>query len=123
MSFSDNVIKIFEEIGKQFGILADWSSTDILPYIEQLGSRIVQHELYTSIGWLILFIILLTISICLFKCIMLLEDCLDAELLMTIGAVLFIVATLGIIMQCSEIISCITLPEKIILEFLRSYRI
>ena len=45
MSFSENFINIMDAIGKQLGIAIDWTSQNVVPYIEQLSQRIINYEM------------------------------------------------------------------------------
>ena len=54
MSFSSELIKIFDDLGRRFGIAIDWSNQNIVPYIQELVGRFIKWEIGTSILWLIL---------------------------------------------------------------------
>ena len=36
---SEEIIKILDDLGRRFGILIDWSSKNILPYLQDLIPR------------------------------------------------------------------------------------
>lgn len=44
MSFSNELIKILDDLGKRFGIAIDWTKQNVMPYIEDLGKRIIKYE-------------------------------------------------------------------------------
>ena len=52
---SEEVIKILDDLCKRFGIAIDWSSENIVPYLEQLCKKYINYEIVTSVIWIILF--------------------------------------------------------------------
>lgn len=129
MSFSENFINIMDAICKKMGIVIDWSNKNILPYIEQLSTRIVDYEKCTSLAWLIFATIILFIGIVILK--KATENlknnnycyCDDTGILCgIIGSVLIMVSVVCIIVDVGDIITCLTLPEKTIIEFIMKYK-
>lgn len=51
---SDEIIKVLDALCDKFGIAVDWSSENVLPYIETLMNKCVDYEIATSIYWIIL---------------------------------------------------------------------
>ena len=51
---SSEVIKVLDYFAEKFGIAIDWGSENVLPYVEELRSKLVTYELYTSVFWLII---------------------------------------------------------------------
>lgn len=45
----DEVIKVLERLGEQFGVAIDWSSANIMPYLNDLMGRIVKYGIYINI--------------------------------------------------------------------------
>lgn len=113
---SEEIIKILDDLGRRFGIAIEWSSENVTPYLKDLMSRYINYEVMTSIAWIVIGAILLiggitfaiicaknggdlspTICICVAAC----------------GAVM-----IGV--QAFDIITCYTIPEKIIIEYINS---
>lgn len=67
MSFSDNFIKILDALCEKFGIAVDWTSANVMPYLQGLGSRLVKYEIFTSVAWIILTLIILIAVSLVFK--------------------------------------------------------
>lgn len=127
MSFSENLINIFDTVGKQLGIVIDWSNQNVMPYIEQLSGRIVNYEMVTSIVWLIGIVIACIFSIFLFKLGVkkYRENEFESEKYVPcfiVGAILFVVSLLQGMVEIGDIIACITLPEKTLIEFIMQYK-
>lgn len=129
MSFSENFINIINAIGEKIGIAIDWTSNNIMPYMEQLCGRIVNYEMYTSIAWLVFAVALLISGLIIMKkgfkhmknperiC----YD--DSYILMIVSGIILICAfILMAILEVGDIIACLTLPEKTIIQFIMQYK-
>lgn len=53
------LVEAIEALALQFGLVVDWSSQNVLPYLEELSARIISHEIGMSIFW-IAFVVSLT---------------------------------------------------------------
>ena len=49
MEFSQNLIAIIDDLCQKIGIVLDWSSENILPYLKTLVERFIKFEIGTSI--------------------------------------------------------------------------
>ena len=129
MSFSENFINIMDAVGERIGIAIDWSNNNVLPYVEQLSTRIVNYEKCTSLAWLMFATIILFMGLVILKkATEGLENndyhyCDDTSIFCgIIGSVLIIVSVVCIIVDVGDIITCLTLPEKTIIEFIMKYK-
>lgn len=57
MSISNEMITIFDELAKRFGVTIDWTKENVMPYLEDLCNRIIKYETANCIFWLIVCII------------------------------------------------------------------
>ena len=133
-TISDEIIKILDDLGKRFGIAIDWTSENVLPYMETLGKRIVDYEFYTSLFYVGLYAIGLIIAIIMIvyaiknkvKIIKAIErDGFDFLLLMLSAIFIVIIIILGVFEipeEVFDIIACKTFPEKIIFEFIKTIK-
>lgn len=111
----DEIIKLLDDLGQRFGIAIDWSSENVMPYLKDLVSRFTTYEIATSIMWLIVGLIFLLAGIFSIK-IVKSKDSIHSLILFPV-----ILAVIGIVMimcQISDIITCCTIPEKMILEYI-----
>ena len=123
----DEIIKVIEALCEKFGLAIDWTSENILPYAESLCEKIVSYRLWSSVAYIILSILLLIYAFFAIKRAFKRDE--DGDLLMeygddsdiAIGIIALstgLVAMIGgIIMFCinvPDIITCLTLPEKVI---------
>lgn len=63
----DEVIKVLNHLGKQFGIAIDWSSANVMPYLQDLMGRMVKYGIYQNASNIIYCIILATVFIIITK--------------------------------------------------------
>jgi hypothetical protein len=131
MEFSKEIITVLDYLCNKFGIAIDWTSENVIPYLEDLCRRYIQYEVFTSIAWMvaipaITFIIAIPLAIAHRK-----AKGLDwdfdynfapwlAGILWTIFGVMAFASICVICTQVFDIIECYTLPEKVILEYLKT---
>lgn len=127
---NSKLIEILDALSEKFGIMIDWTQQNVQPYVQDLMHRVVQYKMTTSIISAICCGVVIIISVVLFarnfKKIEWdregdLEEGCGVNLILTIiaGALIFFGAIIfpkAII----NIIQCIYLPEKIILEELQA---
>lgn len=56
---SEEIIKVLDVLAEKFGLAVDWTSANVIPYLEQLCGKYVNYEIATSVVWLLLGIICL----------------------------------------------------------------
>ena len=137
MEISEQVIKVLDAVCDKFGIAIDWTSNNVIPYIEQLGNIIISYDLCMSIMWLVVGCIPLTIAFLIKK--FLNKKKLEAEdkpndyyftdgtldegaedCYFIIGILLVVAIVIGIA-NIQGIIQDIIFPEKTIIEFITPY--
>lgn len=52
MTFSEELIKVLEYLGGKIGVAIDWTSANMLPYLQELCEKIVTYEIWTSYAWI-----------------------------------------------------------------------
>jgi len=55
MNFSQEIITVLDYLCKKFGIVIDWTSDSIMPYLEDLSVRYIRYEIMSSIAWMLVF--------------------------------------------------------------------
>lgn len=119
---SEEIIKVLDNLAQKFGTTIDWTSQNIMPYLQDLMSRFIQYKNSISILWIVIATILIIISIiCIVKLIKWIkkDEYCDDEL----AAIGFIVTTIVMIIAICILINNITglikntyIPEMIILN-------
>ena len=119
MQLSDEIIKVLEYLSEKLGVTIDWTSENVMPFIEQLCRKYISWEIATSIAWIVIALIgAIICGIVFYK----IEKC-DSEGFFLIEIVAF---TLGIIcifvlgVEIFDLIKCITFPELKIFEYIKS---
>lgn len=127
---SEEVIKILDALAEKFGLAIDWTSANVLPYLQQLCGKYVTYEIATSVVWILIGICLLFVGKYVIEkakyCWKKYKEERYSDY--DFGAILFGVlagcAIIGgivvILYQTFDIVTCITFPEKIIIEELRA---
>lgn len=115
MQVSDEIIKVLEYLCTKIGLTIDWTSSNILPYIEQLCGKFVKWEIGTSATWIGIAIIT-TIIVLIFSKVVDLDG-----FEKTIFWCIVCVAICVIGKQIFDIVECYTFPEKAIYDYIQSY--
>ena len=115
MQISDEIIKVLEYMCDKVGVTIDWTSNNILPYVQQLGGKFIRWEIGTSISWIVISIISVVVAFLIIK----FADMDGLESL--IFATVIILATIIIGCQIFDIIECYTFPEKAIYDYIQKY--
>lgn len=123
MEFSREIIAILDYLCQRFGIAIDWTSDNVMPYLQDLGERFIQYEIYTSFALCVLAAVVLVVS----GVIWFLATILDKNRRTYIGevskVVFFVALVVGAficMMETIDIIECYTLPEKTIFDYLQT---
>lgn len=135
MTVSEQIIQVIDALCEKFGIVINWTSDNVIPYIEMLGKKLVTYEICTSIVWLVIMITVSISSIVIARksfpiFLQEIKRTTDKYGLCTsnwdVGfgfsiaglAVINIVSIIVIITQAMDIIKCLTFPEMYIFEYI-----
>lgn len=124
MSFSQEIINVLNYMCQKFGIAIDWTSENVMPYIEDLCGRYIQYEIYTSIAWCSVFAVIVIIAGLIWGTGSIVEKISrsKSDIPEIFCFIFFVSLAIGIIVwacQAFDIIECYTIPEKTILEYLK----
>ena len=129
---SEEIIKVLDALAEKFGLTVDWTSANVIPYLEQLCGKYVNYEIATSIVWIMLGLLFFIVGIICYKIVYkhkdwgvtyykIISDDYFGRGLIYFGVIsIFVVASLMVITQIFDIVTCFTFPEKIIIEELKS---
>lgn len=128
MTISEQIIQVIDALCEKFGIAINWTSENVIPYIEVLCKKLVTYEIVTSAMWILLTWVLFGASVITLKKLhpwltkKYEEDWDDCY--MILDMVLWGAAVLlGVVMICVtcdqaiDIIKCITFPEMYVFEY------
>lgn len=128
MQFSEQFILVLDELCKRFGLVIDWTAQNVMPYLQDLSSRVISYEIAKNI----LFILLLPAAVIatreILKRVTRYANEWDKEhnhttteydLVHCIGCV--VVGVLSILAASSvlDIIKCVFLPEMVIYGYIK----
>jgi hypothetical protein len=128
MTFSGEIIKLLDDLSKRFGIAVDWSSKNVMPYLQDLSGRIVNYEIATSavniaVNILIAFLLYKLVR---YVAVQFIEEdgfFYDVEELgiatFVISGVISLFVFFGTIVETFDIIEALTIPEKTIINFVQ----
>ena len=128
MTISEQIIQVINTLCAKFGIAINWTSENVIPYIEVLCKKLITYEIVTSAMWILLTWVLFGASVIAIKKLhpwltkKYEEDWDDCY--MILDMVLWGAAVLlGVIMICVtcdqtiDIIKCLTFPEMYVFEY------
>lgn len=127
MEMATQIIEVIDALCQKFGIAIDWTSDNILPYVEDLVKNAVRYELYTSLLYSIIFAIGMAILIVftwLIWCWLKKDEPADDESIGIAGTffVIFLICSIIcfvlLLNQLVDIITCFTFPEKVVYDMI-----
>lgn len=134
---SAQIIEVLNDICEKFGIAVDWTSKNIQPYLKELMTKCINYKLATDIVWLVVGIVLLIIGGALLRFAFNnnrkyheIKDYYEQmhSNLDDVAGIQFIIAMIAICISIIlilyftiNLVTCVTFPEKVILDMVRSY--
>ena len=121
MTVSSEIIEVLDYLGEKFGIAIDWTSNNVLPYLQTLVDKFIQWEISTSIVWIAIaaFIIVMTITLINLKGFREINEETYGMLWVPAG-ILILGFFIVICVQIFDIIECNAFPEKVLYDFIKT---
>ncbi len=120
---NNTIVEVINTLCEKFGIAIDWTSTNVIPQIQELMNKYIHYEIATSIVWIVVSAIIGVIAILSF--ILTVQDFWDDELVSVLIGVMSgvgsIICLCVIIVQIIDIVTCNTFPEKMIFDYISNY--
>jgi hypothetical protein len=126
MSISDEIIKVLDALAERLGIVIDWTSQNVIPYLEQLYYKYIKYEIATSIVWMLIGIVCILVGKRGIKIVQYFykkyqEDKSNycdmwAIIIGLAVGMAFLSGAVIIGSELFDVVTCLTFPEKIILE-------
>lgn len=127
---SEEIIKVLDNLAQKFGIAIDWTSQNVMPYLEDLASRYIAYNNLIAITQIVISVILIATGIiCTIKLIrwtkkdtfdtynddefIFITGMTGSLILIALGVVLIIGNTIGIIQN-------VCMPELTILDYIKT---
>ena len=120
MTVSSEIIEVLDYLGEKFGIAIDWTSNNVLPYLQTLADKFIKWEISTSIVWIIIavFVMIGMIVLINLKGVREINEETDGMLWIPIIA-LIIISFMVICIQIFDIVECNIFPEKALYDFIK----
>ena len=120
MTVSSEIIEVLDYLGEKFGIAIDWTSNNVLPYLQTLVDKFIKWEISTSIVWIVIaaFVIMGMIVLMNLKGFREINEETYGMLWGSI-IVLIIVSFIVICIQIFDIVECSAFPEKALYDFIK----
>lgn len=119
MQLSNEIITILEYLCDKLGIAVDWTSQNILPYLQQLTEKFVRWEMCTSIAWIVIAAVVILVALTF----LIIDSASYGAIDDGILTVFVIIAAIGLIIigcQVFDIIECNVFPEKVLYDYISS---
>lgn len=124
---NNTIIEVLNYLGEKFNIAIDWTSENVVPYIQELFNKFIQWEISTSIAWIMVAIVITAISWTVY----IISGCISRrtsgcctaddvnDIFFFIGIIISVIAILVICFQVFDIIECNTFPEKTLFDYIK----
>lgn len=115
---SKEIIAIFDDLSERFGIAIDWTSENVMPYLQELFAKFISWEMATSIAWICTSVaLMLLLSLLMFVSYK--KDIEELFAILIVPWIIGIILTVGIVcVQTFDIIECKTFPEKVLIDYI-----
>lgn len=121
MNISEEIIKVLEYLCEKLGFTIDWTSNNVLPYVEQLCEKFIRWEVCTSAAWIGI-AIFAVIATFIFAKVIGKDENIDWDgFEKVIFWIVFVAAVIVIGKQIFDIVECYTFPEKMIYEYIKEH--
>lgn len=126
MTVSNQIIAVLDAICEKFGIVIDWTASNIMPYLQDLCRRIVSYEIATSVAWIVLQVVIVVLAFHIRnkKVRPIAESDGDDYSLSgytTVCAIITVIAFIVICVQAVDIVRALTIPEVTIYYFAKPF--
>lgn len=126
MTVSNQIIAVLDAICEKFGIVIDWTASNIMPYLQDLCKRIVTYEIATSAAWIILQVVIVVLAFYIRnKKVKPLSEMDDDDYFLVIAtvtcAIIAAIALIVVCVQVTDIIKALTIPEITIYKFAKPF--
>ena len=126
MTVSNQIIAVLDAICEKFGIVIDWTASNVMPYLQDLCNRIVTYEVATSVAWITLQVVIVFLAFYIRnkKIKPLAETDSDDYTLFVATVVCIIITVIATIIACvqvADVIKALTIPEITIYKFAKPF--
>ena len=118
---SAQIIEVLNDLCSKFGIVIDWSTENVLPYLQNLVGKYIEWEILTSKIWIAMAMVVIVLGVIMMV--------LDVRFFMrasdlffaSTGLILIAIGLIVVTIQIFDIVTCLHFPEKQVFEYLKPY--
>lgn len=129
---SEEIIKVLDDLGDRFGIAIDWTSENVLPYLQNLMDRFITYNIVMDILYIVICAIIIVGTIIgIPKISRYAKEKMEEDPISDWGCgvivinVFWVVAsifsTIFLLMSVADIIRCVTIPEIVVFNYLQQF--
>lgn len=123
MTVSDQIIQVLDALCEKFGLMIDWTSENVIPYITTLMDKLIQWEIWSSVAWIAMCAIAIVVIIVVLTRPSVKELISDFDIecafLIAFAIVFGGASVAAIICNIMDIIKCVTFPEMYVFEYVQ----
>lgn len=121
MTVSDQIIQVLDALCKKFGMVIDWTSANVMPYLTTLCEKLVTWEIWTSVAWMAIAVVMIAAGVvALVLSIKHIERLDPVAPILIVCSVIVCAAGIGVLgSQIFDIIKCVTFPEMFVFEYVQ----
>ena len=133
MLVSEQIMQGIDKLCEKFGIIIDWSSKNVIPYLETLCKRLITYEIVSSIIWVVIMALISIASIIATKKYtpIFIEGVRENKSTYDVGwevasvfaiialVIIYTTSFFVIVEQIIDITECLTFPEMYIFKYVR----
>ncbi len=129
MNVSEQIINVLDNLCQKFGLVIDWGAANVLPYLQELCGKFINYEIYTSIAWIAIMLVIFAIFWIVYASTFKGAKEVDWDdayciswiniTFLVLSIVLSLVFILVVGVQVFDIIEATYLPEKTIYDFIK----
>jgi hypothetical protein len=126
MNVSDQIIQVLNYLATKFGIVIDWTSEDVVPYISTLCQKLITYEIWTSVAWIALMTalsiaaVIIAVRFRIFSSDFWCEHDFAAPFILPFFIAIWACTVFCIGTQVFDIIKCVTFPEMYAFEYIQN---
>lgn len=130
---SDEIIKVLDDLGDRFGIAIDWTSENVLPYLQNLMDRFITYNIAMDILYIVVCVIIIVGAIIgMPKISRYAKEKMEEHPLSDWDCGFFVInvfwviasvfSTIYLLISISDIIKSVTIPEVVIFNYLQQFK-
>lgn len=112
---SEEIIKVLDNLAEKFGIAVDWTSQNVLPYLQELCNKYISYEIWTSVVYVVICLLVVILMVYWIKKLIDIDD--DGFITCFLGIIILVSVSIAI-SQIIDIVTALTFPEKLIYEYI-----